>query len=71
MLMKCYPMKFDAFYVSLLSEKYKTGAMNPLRAFWIGWRSNCEARKIGRVFFRNLCDKTLKINLKHQFGLLV
>ncbi len=34
------PMLFDAFYVSLLSEKYKTGSMNPLKAFWIGLRSN-------------------------------
>lgn len=37
------PMKFDAFYVSLLSEKYKSGFMNPLKAFWVGWRSNLKA----------------------------
>jgi 2-polyprenyl-3-methyl-5-hydroxy-6-metoxy-1,4-benzoquinol methylase len=41
------PMKFDAFYVSLLSEKYKTGIMNPLNAFWVGWRSNLRAGKTG------------------------
>jgi 2-polyprenyl-3-methyl-5-hydroxy-6-metoxy-1,4-benzoquinol methylase len=34
------PMKFDSFYVSLLSEKYKTGKMNFIKAFWIGARSN-------------------------------
>lgn len=34
------PMKFDAFYVSLLSEKYKTGKMNYFKAFWIGLKSN-------------------------------
>jgi 2-polyprenyl-3-methyl-5-hydroxy-6-metoxy-1,4-benzoquinol methylase len=37
------PMKFDAFYVSLLSEKYKAGFMNPIKAFWLGWRSNNKA----------------------------
>jgi len=39
-VIKTYPMLFDAFYVSLLSEKYKTGNMNPVRAFWIGLFSN-------------------------------
>ena len=43
-LVKTLPMKFDAYYVSLLSEKYKTGFMNPLKAFWIGLRSNLKAR---------------------------
>jgi 2-polyprenyl-3-methyl-5-hydroxy-6-metoxy-1,4-benzoquinol methylase len=41
------PMKFDAFYVCLLSEKYKSGFMNPLKAFWIGWRSNVKAKRSG------------------------
>ncbi len=39
-LQKVLPMKFDSFYVSLLSEKYKKGKMNYLKAFWIGWKSN-------------------------------
>lgn len=39
------PMIFDAYYVSLLSEKYKNGSMNPVKAFWIGWRSNIKARR--------------------------
>ncbi len=39
-LVKVLPMKFDSFYVSLLSEKYKTGKMNYLKAFYIGWKSN-------------------------------
>lgn len=34
------PMEFDSFYVSLLSEKYKTGKMNYLKAFSIGLKSN-------------------------------
>lgn len=37
------PMKFDAFYVSLLSQKHKTGKMNPIQSFWVGWRSNFKA----------------------------
>jgi hypothetical protein len=39
-LVKVLPMKFDSFYVSLLSEKYKNGTMNFFNAFWIGWKSN-------------------------------
>jgi 2-polyprenyl-3-methyl-5-hydroxy-6-metoxy-1,4-benzoquinol methylase len=38
------PMLFDAFYVSLLSEKYKTGKMNYLTAFLVGLQSNWKAR---------------------------
>ena len=39
-LIKIKPMYFDSFYVSLLSEKYKNGKMNFVRAFWIGLLSN-------------------------------
>jgi predicted SAM-dependent methyltransferase len=39
------PMLFDSFYVSLLSEKYKTGKRFSLNAFWIGLRSNVSAKK--------------------------
>lgn len=41
------PMKFDSFYVSMLSEKYKSGAVNYLRAFWNGWKSNFAAKTAG------------------------
>ncbi len=34
------PMIFDAFYVSLLSEKYKTGKQNYINAFFFGLLSN-------------------------------
>ena len=44
-LEKVLPMKFDAFYVSLLSEKYKTGKMNYIKAFFIGLKSNFKAKK--------------------------
>lgn len=43
-LEKILPMKFDSFYVSLLSEKYKTGKMNYIKAFFIGLKSNWKAR---------------------------
>jgi len=42
-LEKVLPMKFDSFYVSLLSEKYKTGKMNYLKAFLVGLKSNLKA----------------------------
>lgn len=44
-LIKVIPMPFDAFYVSLLSEKYKTGKMNFIKAFLIGLQSNWKARQ--------------------------
>ena len=44
-LVKVLPMKFDSFYVSLLSEKYKTGKMNFVKAFFIGLQSNWKAKK--------------------------
>jgi 2-polyprenyl-3-methyl-5-hydroxy-6-metoxy-1,4-benzoquinol methylase len=34
------PMIFDSFYVSLLSEKYKTGHQNFIKALMNGWKSN-------------------------------
>ena len=42
-VVKTHPMKFDAFYVSLLSEKYKTGTTNFIKAFCIGLLSNLKA----------------------------
>lgn len=44
-LEKVLPMKFDAFYVSLLSEKYKTGKMNFVSAFLTGFKSNAQAKR--------------------------
>ena len=41
------PMKFDAYYVSLLSEKYKNGRMRYFSAFYNGWMSNWKARRSG------------------------
>ena len=39
------PMIFDAFYVSLLSEKYKSGKMRWLPALWNGFWSNMKSGK--------------------------
>lgn len=46
-LEKTLPMKFDAYYVSLLSEKNKKSFMNPLAAFWVGFKSNVKAKRSG------------------------
>ncbi|MCG9791925.1 class I SAM-dependent methyltransferase [Flavobacterium algicola] len=43
-LEKVLPMKFDSYYVSLLSEKYKTGRMNFIKASFIGLQSNIKAK---------------------------
>lgn len=40
-----HPLKFDAYYVSLLSEKNKTGKQNPINAFLTGWKSNRRAKR--------------------------
>jgi len=42
-VIKVKPMWFDAFYVCLLSEKYKSGKMNPIKGLWIGLLSNVKA----------------------------
>jgi 2-polyprenyl-3-methyl-5-hydroxy-6-metoxy-1,4-benzoquinol methylase len=44
-LEKVLPMKFDSFYVSLLSEKYKNRKMNYIKAFFVGLQSNWKARR--------------------------
>ncbi|MBT8257142.1 MAG: class I SAM-dependent methyltransferase [Bacteroidia bacterium] len=46
-LKSVHPMKFDAYYVSLLSEKYKSGWMNIFNAFFVASRSNLKASRSG------------------------
>jgi len=58
-LIKTAPMKFDAFYVSLLSEKYKSDKMNYFKGFWNGYRSNWKARRTSEY-------SSLIYVLKHQ-----
>ncbi len=42
---KTLPMKFDSYYVSLLSEKYKNGKINWINAFRTGFISNMKAKQ--------------------------
>ncbi len=44
-LEKTLPMKFDSFYVSMLSTKYQAGKINYLKAFIDGLKSNIDAGK--------------------------
>lgn len=51
------PMIFDAFYVSLLSEKYKTGNKFSLKAIWIGLKSNLKAKQTKEYSSHIYCFK--------------
>ena len=42
-LLKISPMVFDSFYVSILSEKNKSGKINLFKAFFVGLKSNLYA----------------------------
>ncbi len=44
------PMLFDSFYVSMLSEKYKTGTINYVKSFFVGLYSNFKAIKSGKKY---------------------
>ncbi len=46
-LQEIIPMKLDAFYVSLLSEKYKGNNLAMLKGFQTGLKSNRKARQTG------------------------
>jgi len=46
------PMKFDSFYVSILSEKYKRKSISYGRAFLNGLRSNARAQNTGEYSSR-------------------
>jgi hypothetical protein len=41
------PLKFDSFYVSMLSEKYKTGKINVIKSFMVAMKSNLKAKTTG------------------------
>ena len=49
-LIKTLPMVFASYYVSMLSEQYKTGSKGLLKAFWTGLKSNLKANKTGKEF---------------------
>ncbi len=59
-LEKTKPMVFDSFYVSLLSEKYKTGKKFSLKAFVVGLRSNVSAWRSGEYSSLMYCFKNRK-----------
>ncbi len=42
---KIFPMRYDAYYVSLLSEKYKKNSFKYFNAIYNGLRSNLSAKK--------------------------
>lgn len=44
-LISSFPMKFDAYYVSLLSERYLGTSLLYFSAFYNGYRSNLQAKK--------------------------
>jgi len=49
-LIQTRPMTFDSYYVSMLSEQYKTGHSGLIKAFWNGFVSNIKANKTGKEF---------------------
>lgn len=54
------PMIFDSFYVSLLSEKYKTGNTFSIKAFFIGLWSNMKAWQSKEYSSHIYCFKRAK-----------
>jgi 2-polyprenyl-3-methyl-5-hydroxy-6-metoxy-1,4-benzoquinol methylase len=59
-LEKIKPMNFDSFYVSLLSEKYKTGKPFSIKALFVGLWSNIAALKTGQSSSHIYCFR--KVN---------
>lgn len=53
------PMLFDSFYVSLLSEKFRTGNKFSMKAFWIGLKSNLKAKQSKEYSSHIYCFKKL------------
>ncbi len=54
------PMIFDSFYVSLLSEKYKSAKNFSLKAFVVGLRSNIKAKRTKEYSSIIYCFKKTK-----------
>lgn len=46
-LIETRPMVFDAFYIAMLSTRYRTGKTNYIESIRVGLRSNANARKTG------------------------
>lgn len=56
-VVKTLPMVFDAYYVSLLSEKYKKSTWQVFRAFYRGWISNSKAKQTSEYSSLIYCIK--------------
>ena len=50
------PMWYDSFYISMLSERYRNGKNNLVKALWMGLVSNCTA-----LFSPNRCSSLIYI----------
>ncbi len=55
-VMQTKPMWFDSFYVSMLSEQYKNGKGNIIKAFLIGLVSNVKA-----LFDKEKCSSVIYV----------
>jgi 2-polyprenyl-3-methyl-5-hydroxy-6-metoxy-1,4-benzoquinol methylase len=53
---KIKPMWYDSFYVSMLSEQYKNGKGNIVKAFWIGFISNLKT-----LFNKEKCSSLIYV----------
>ena len=53
---KTKPMWFDSVYVSMLSEQYKNGRSNFIKALFIGFLSNLQA-----IFYKEKCSSIIYI----------
>jgi len=51
-IVEVLPLKLDAYYVSLLSERYRENRLPFLRAVYRGWVSNSKAKKNGNYSSR-------------------
>ena len=67
-VVKTLPMKFDSFYVSLLSEKNKNQKMNFLKAFRVGLLSNLKAKRTNEYSSLIYVIKNTKNWLKDGFN---
>lgn len=55
-VIKTKPMWFDSFYVSMLSEQYKNGKSNTIKAFFVGLVSNIKA-----LFNKERCSSVIYV----------
>lgn len=59
---KTIPQKLDAFYVSILSEKYRSGRNSYFRSFVLGLWSNIQAGKLSRGYSSQIFVLSVKLS---------